>query len=289
MDLISKPMGWVLKYLCLLCGGNFAGAIVLFTILINLLMLPLTIKTQKSQAKQARLRPKLDAIKKKCGDDKQKYSQEMSELYSREGVSMSGGCLPMIIRMIFIYGVYAVVINPLVYIMGANASEVSALMSEQGLTRAVGLIQLIHNGTVPDITNGAIDEISFSFFGLNLADQPVFSWNIIGGFQAIWLVPLLSFVTSMFSSISSMIMQKKTNPDAPSMMGMMLIMPLFSLWIAFSVPGAVGFYWACSNLIASGIQVLVQIIYNPSRIIAGEQAKDIIKMAKAEQLKKQLE
>ncbi|MEG1887336.1 MAG: YidC/Oxa1 family membrane protein insertase, partial [Oscillospiraceae bacterium] len=93
MDIISVPMGWILKQLSHLCGGNFAIAVFIFTVLVNLVMLPLTIKSQKSTAKQAKLKPRLDAIKKKCGDDKMKYQQATQDLYSTEGISMSGGCL----------------------------------------------------------------------------------------------------------------------------------------------------------------------------------------------------
>ncbi|MEE1047347.1 MAG: YidC/Oxa1 family membrane protein insertase, partial [Clostridia bacterium] len=73
MSFISNIMGWVLAQLSELCAHNFAASVVLFTIIVNLLMLPLTIKTQKSTAKQAKLKPKLDALKKKYGNDKQKY------------------------------------------------------------------------------------------------------------------------------------------------------------------------------------------------------------------------
>ena len=76
--------------------------------------------------------------------------------------------------------------------------------------------------------------------------------------------------------------QKKTNPDAPRMAGMMLTMPILSLVIAFTVPGAVGLYWAASNVISGGLQLIMQIVYNPNRMIAMEQAKTIIKKNKAE-------
>ena len=126
MEFISKPMGWLLAQLSNILGDNFAASVFAFTILVNLLMLPLTIKTQKSTAKQAKLKPKLDALKKKYGNDKQKYSQAMSELYSKEGVSMSGGCLPMIIRLLVMMGVYYAVISPLTYVQQIDSSAISS-------------------------------------------------------------------------------------------------------------------------------------------------------------------
>ena len=74
-------MGYILNFLSGLVGNNFAAAVFLFTTLANLAMIPLTIKSQKSSVLLMRISPKLDEIKKRCGDDKQKYTQEMQVLY----------------------------------------------------------------------------------------------------------------------------------------------------------------------------------------------------------------
>ena len=86
----------------------------------------------------------------------------------------------------------------------------------------------------------------------------------------------------MLTSLISLKIQKKINPDAPSMSGMMLTMPFVSLFIGFSVSCAAGFYWACSSLIAGAIQSIIQIYYGPNKIIASEQSKDLIKRNKEE-------
>lgn len=280
MEILYKPLGMVLQWFSTLFGGNFAGAVFFFTLLINLIMLPLTIKSQKSSANQARIKPKLEALKKKCGDDKVKYNQEMQELYQRENVSTTGGCLPMIIRLVIMFGVYEVITSPLRYLAGVDASIISdalATVKDMGyaITRGdIQLVSLIETGAVElsGIDLSALHSVSFDLFGLDLTETPKFAFNIFSGaFQPIWLIPIASFVTSIVSSVISMAMQKKTNPDAPNMAGMMLTMPIMSLVIAFSVPGAVGFYWAVSNLISTGIQTVVQLFYSPAKIIAREQ------------------
>ncbi len=360
MNYISKAMGWILAELSRLVGYNFAASVLIFTIIVNLLMLPITIKTQKSTAKQAKLKPKLDALKKKYGNDKQKYSQAMSELYSKEGVSMSGGCLPMIIRLFVMLGVYSAVISPLTYVQqinkdaidsakvqtqlvrtvednriswdeallnakmadsavleraasyGSNDIEFFAKLSiveekwsndeaikkevdSKAITQEIDLVKYLtteneHYGTIKDVykeKGGNIDDldrIEFDLFGINLTDTPVFSWNF-SNFQVIWLIPFASFATAMITSIISMRLQKKTNPDAPNMATMMFIMPLFSLFIAFKVPGAVGFYWVCSNVVSSGLQFTTQALYGPNVVLAKDQANNIIKRAKTEREK----
>lgn len=294
MEILYKPLGMLLQWLSTLFSGNFAAAVFFFTLLINLVMLPLTIKSQKSTANQARIKPKLEALKKKCGDDKVKYNQEMQELYQRENVSAAGGCLPMIIRLAIMFGVYEVITSPLRYLAGVDASIISDALfaaKDAGLIATtvrneISLVTLIESGAIElaGVDLGALPNINFSLFGLNLTETPKFAFNIFSGaFKPIWLIPIASFITAILSSVISMAMQKKINPEAPNMAGMMLMMPIMSLVIAFSVPGAVGFYWAVSNLVSTGIQTLVQLFYSPAKIIAREQLNAVITKNKKEQ------
>ena len=223
------PLKWILEVFNSIFG-SYAISIIVFTILVNACLFPLNIKQQKTTAKQAVLKPKLDALKEKYGKDKMKYQTEMNALYQREGVNPAGGCLPLLIRMPILIGVYQVV---------RNASKLKTL--------------------------------NFNLWGINLAQTPKFSTDIIHGFQIIWLIPLLSFATAMISSLVTMSATKKTNPQAGSSMGMMmLMMPLMSLWIAFSVPGALGFYWACSNVVLTLVQLVINQYYSMDKINATE-------------------
>lgn len=273
-DVISVPMGFILKGFSYLVGNNFAAAVALFTVLVNLLMLPLTLKSQKSTVQQARIKPKLDALKEKYGDDKQRYSQEMQALYQREGVSMSGGCLPLIIRMLLMMGIYYAVINPLRYICGVDAGVIKAAMQEFELVREIELVPLVAAGKVSTIPAEIAEMIDFNLFGINLTDMPNFSLDFSKA-QPIWIIPFVSFAAQMLSTIVSMQIQKKNNPDAPNMAGMMLTMPLISLWIGFSFPGALGFYWAVSAIVGGAIQTVVSLKYGPDVLIAKEQTKEV--------------
>jgi YidC/Oxa1 family membrane protein insertase len=127
----------------------------------------------------------------------------------------------------------------------------------------------------PEILEAA-KSIDFNFFGISLTETPKFSFNIFGDFQKIWIMPLLAFAAQMLSSVFSMKMQKKLNPDAPNMAGMMLTMPLISLFIGFSLPGGVTFYWACSSLIGGFLQIAVQQYYGPARMLAKERSKELL-------------
>ncbi len=291
MSYIYRAMGWILEQLYSLLEqinmGNYALAIVLFTLLVNVIFLPLSIKQQKSTSKQAALRPRLEALKEKCGDDRQRYQTEMQALYQKENISMMGGCWTIFIRLPFLWGVWQAIRSPISYILGESALAKSAITVLAGIlgkdAKAVTELDVISNiGAIveKDASFASLQEsvqtLDFSLFGdfINLTEIPSFDF----GFQFItaswiWLIPLFSFATAMLSSIVSMRMQKKTNPQAASMGGMMLMMPLLSLWIAFTVPGAVGFYWACSNIANMLIQIFMQRLYGPYTMIAREEAK----------------
>ena len=289
-NILNIPLGWILRNISALFGGNFAAAVFVFTLLINLAMIPLSIKSQKSSVQQIRLKPKLDELKKKYGDDRNKYATETQRLYQEEGVSMSGGCLPMLIRLPIMMSIYYLICSPLTYLLNISSNAIAA--GKEQLT-ALGIkfsdynvelqiFEKVKSGefSIPEIAE-KIDNINFNFFGLNLTDKPVFSLDLSKA-EWIWVMPFLAFAAAMVSSIISLIISKKTNPDAPNMAGMLLTMPIMSLIIGFSVHGGVSFYWACSSLISGIIQAGVQTTYGPHRLIAKENAKAIVKTHKSE-------
>lgn len=323
-NFINKPLGWVLENIAGLFGGNFAAAVFIFTLLINLALIPLSIKSQKSSVQQTRIKPKLDALKEKCGDDKQKYSMEMQKLYQDEGVSMSGGCLPMILRLVLMMSIYTLILSPLTYMSGVektSINNVSTVITEkmtelkkedkskyeeytdrlnwkENGQNELGIVSIIRGeedvlkemlsdkeyakieDDLKEITvkdkESAID-YHFITEKIDLTQTPKFSFDIFNEAQLIWLMPIIAFAAQILSSLLSMRMQKKLNPEAPSMAGMMLTMPLISLFIGFSFPCGVTFYWACSSLIGGFIQLGVQNFYGPHKMLSRERSKELNK------------
>ncbi|MBQ3817104.1 MAG: YidC/Oxa1 family membrane protein insertase [Clostridia bacterium] len=293
-NIINKPLAYVLRWLAQLFGGNFAAAVFFFTLIINVVLIPLSIRSQKSSVQQTRIKPKLDDLKKRYGDNKQKYSEAMQQLYADEGVSMSGGCLPMILRLVIMMSVYWLLLQPVTYLMNIDVATIKATAETLGIATGKGgyeleLIKAVLNNAAkfPDLAE-KFKSIDFNFLGITLTDRPKFSFDIFNDFQKIWLMPIFAFAAQMFTSFLSMAAQKKTNPDAPNMMGMMLTMPLISLFIGFTFPGGVTFYWACSSLIGGFIQLGVQYFYGPHKMLSRERAKELSKQCdfEAGQLKK---
>lgn len=123
MSIIAIPFGWLMK-LCYFLVDNYAIALILFTFITKLLMFPLNIKQQKATAKTAKLNPKLQQLQKKYANNKEKYSEEVTKLYAEEGVSMSSGCLPLIVNMVLLFAMIEIIYAPLTYVTDVNSADV---------------------------------------------------------------------------------------------------------------------------------------------------------------------
>lgn len=292
MTFLNDFFGMIIRLFCNICGNNYALGIMLFTIIVNVIFLPLNIKQQKTMAKQARLKNKLDKLKEKYGNDQKRYQEEMSKLYSDTGASPFSGCLLMFIRLPIFVCIYTAIREILTYVYMADMSLIKDAAKVLGLTGKENGYQLT---ILNDLLSGDSKllaasskylklkgdfDFDFNFFGIDLLDTPNSTVSLI------WIIPILSFVTALLSSVFSMLNNKKTNPGAnsgPTMGCMMLMMPLFSLWITFTVPGAVGYYWFCSNIVSTIIMVAMQKFFFPAKVIAETEAKEARKRRALEQ------
>ncbi len=132
-DILGYLFGYLVQ-LFYLIFKNFGVAIIFFTIATRLLMFPLSIKQLKSTAAQQRLQPKLNELKNKYGNNKEAYNAAVQELYQKEGVSMSGGCLPMLIQFPLFFGMYAAIRQPLSYVMHLGKDVVAQLCQALGVS-----------------------------------------------------------------------------------------------------------------------------------------------------------
>ena len=180
MDYVSIPFGYVLRYI-LEFVGSYGLAIILFTILTKLLILPLAIKSKSAMIDVQRIQPKLRELQKKCGSDKQKYQQEMDKLYKAEGVNPAGSCLPTLITFPIMIGLYYVITRPLSYLMGLTPLQISQVAQRLGMdmSKIIGAHLNMIEINVANALQGSLSkvadisprifEIHFNFLGLNLA------------------------------------------------------------------------------------------------------------------------
>lgn len=280
-----------LLYGCYWLVNNFGVAIILFTLIVRIVMFPMNIKQQKSMAGNARLQAKQQELREKYGNDKQRYNEEISKLYSKEGVNPMGGCLTTLVPVFLMLGVFYAVAYPLTNTLHLDAATINKIMYVPGLSMSansayqqIEFIKHFHavsdtafiQGLFSPEQIGAIDSFaqSFNFLGLDLLATPKDF-----GFSVLLLIPGLCFVTSVGSQF--FMMRMKGNPmqqQQGCMKWMLLAMPLISVYFSYIVPAAVGFYWICSTVIGFLQSVIINKFYSPVVLTAKAEAQHVALM-----------
>ncbi len=283
-EIIGKPLGWIM-YWCYLLLKDYGFALILFTLVTKILLLPLSIKQQKSTARMQSFQPKLQKLQKMYANNKQKFQEEQMKLYSEEGVNPMGSCLPLLIQMPILFGLYDVVAKPLTHILrlGSQVKEATNIMLSnlssfeslknvaENLIQArpeTYIIKAVHDNPAMFSSLGTefiekVGDFQYTFLGLNMGDTPSFTSILI-------LIPIVSLLVNLVYTVFTQRQQKKTNPNGqPGGMGMNLvlyIMPLFSAFFAFTVPAGLGMYWIWSSVFMLLQSIVLYRIYTPEKM-----------------------
>ena len=288
-DIIQIPFGYLLSWLYQLTT-NYGLALIIFAIVLKLILLPATAKGKKSTMKMSRLSPKLQALQKKYAGDQQKLNEATQALYKEEGVSMGGGCLWSFVPLLILIPLYAVVRQPITYMLHESAevaAQIVAIIKEAApnlFGKNEFYDQLIAAPQIPNylealkdvaITNPATKEgLNFTFLGIDLGLVPTFNvfkwetwdWAHIG----LFLLPVLSAGGQVVSMLISQKMNNSLVTDEKGLQDketakksqanqtsktMLYMMPLMSLWIGFTVPGALSLYWFVQGLVSTVMDV----------------------------------
>ena len=272
---------------------NFGVSIIFFTLVIRFIIFPFSIKQQKSMANTARLQKKQKEIREKYANNRQKANEEMQKLYQKEGVSPTGGCLTSIVPMLIMLGIFYSVAYPLTNTLHINADTV---------TNATSFINALPGHTVSGASGFATYEqialvkilaeskslVGMLFSGADVAKIEMFinGFNFAGfilletpstyGFLSFYiLIPVLCFVSSVGAQLVTMMINKTGQNQQGCMKFMMIALPLFSAYISFSVPAAVGFYWICSSIFSLVQAIIMGKFYGPDIMIARNEAQHV--------------
>ena len=284
-DLVTVPFGWLLNQLYGLLG-NYGLAMILFAFLVQMILLPITMKSKKSMMKMSRLQPRIQEIQRKYADDKQKQNEAIQKLQQEEGASMGcGGCLWSLVPLLILIPLFTVIREPIRYLLGENPENIETILkiigeANEGLfNSARGYDQVIAaqyipqyaaqiRAAIPGIAESTLQGINFDFLGINLGDMPqfnVFKWAVWDWAHiGLFLVPVLS----AGSQVLQMLISQKTNNSvitdekgvqdketaeksqaAQQSKMMMWMMPLMSLWIGFTVPAGLSLYWFVGGVV----------------------------------------
>ena len=280
-------MEWIYRFI-----PNYGWALIVFTLLVNLVLLPLRIKQQKSTARMSAFQPKMQEIQKKYAKDKNRQQEELMKFQQEYGFSMTAGCMPMALNFLFIFGIIEVVYRPLQYILGVSQDVIAQMVEIANSTLGESLIAtdyrvqsaLINlvksNGEAFSSVLGDkladVQNFQMMFFGIDLGQTPLSSWPSIA-----IIIPILSVVTMIIVQVITMKMSGQEMSG--SMKALPWIMSIMFGYIAFTIPTGFSLYYTVSN-IASFIQSLIaKRIYDPEKVKAQVEAE--IEAKKKKQVK----
>ena len=286
-EVVSIPFGYIISFFYNI-SGNYILSLLLVTILVKLILLPFSVRQQKSMAKSQRLQPKIRRIREKYANNQQKMQEEMNALYQREGYSsMTGGCSNTIVMMIVMLGLSFVNYKTLSYVLRIptdTVNTITALAREYGeaanlkaaeltdfrieLTAITHWNEFDHTGISQDVI-AKIDEFikNFSLFGVSLSETP----NVHMGATLLWLIPILTGVLSLTMGLYTYLRQRKTNPEMaknPSMGCMTLMSPIMSVWFSFLFPASVGVYIIMSTFLSLVQMIILNHTHSPKKVLA---------------------
>ena len=265
MGAISSLFGYLLNALYTVFN-NYGIAIIVFSVILRIILIPITIKQQTSLKKSAKLQEEMKEIQRKYKNNPEKLNQETIDLYKREKLSPFAGCFSSIIQLVIILSVFWLVSQPLTYMKKIDVNiinEYKTQLQQEGNQSTYSEIAIINRF-------GAEDErvrLNMDFAGLDLSKVPSSNLND----WTVYIIPLLYVISSVVSiKITNSFAKKKKNdkkaitdgtdvnsqgePDELEAMeamnkNMMYMLPLMSVFIAFIAPLGLALYWFISNVL----------------------------------------
>lgn len=269
ISFFANIFGYVLNWLYQTIG-NYGLAIILFSIILKIIMLPISIKQQKTMKKSAKIQAKMAVIQDKYKNNPEKLNQETIELYKTEKMSPFSGCLSAIAQIVILFAMFYLVRSPLTYMKKVEPDVVNNYINE------VKQEENNKNTAYPEIAvikeKGTVDEnvnINMEFLGLDLSSVPtqaLSDWKV-------YVIPVLYVLTSFISMrmTNSMQMKKKKENEedskepsneldavAQANKSMSYVMPIMSVSIALIAPLGLALYWLVNNL----LMILERLILN---------------------------
>ncbi|MBQ8648027.1 MAG: YidC/Oxa1 family membrane protein insertase [Oscillospiraceae bacterium] len=277
--ILAGPLGIVMR-LIYNAVQNYGVAIILFTLLIRVVLLPLMLSQQKNTARMSVFQPMIQELQKKYAKDQQRLNDEMLKLQQEHNFNPTAGCAPMFLNLIIMFGVIEMIYRPLQYVLQISSDTLGAAVEVLGMQASdyrgqVQLINVLKDMDVsaaltqfPSLTAENIEAIQgfqMELFGINLAATPELAFN------SLLIFPILSAI-SMFV-MNAYTMKGSAQQMQGSMKYMPLMMNIMFVWISFTLPVGFSLYYTISNVLALATTVLAKKIYDPEKMKAEIQAE----------------
>ena len=272
--ILSGPLGYVMEWIYKLLP-SYGWDIILFTLLINIVKIPLQLSQQKSMAKMSAFQPMMQEIQTKYKDKPEKQQEEMLKLQQDYGYNPTAGCVPMLLNFLVMFGVIGVVYNPLQRIFHISAAALTSAgealtaagVNFTAITRDTTIIsQLVAGGNAELIKCFTTEQIAtitefsqhMTFLGIDLTRVPKI------GLSLDIVLPLLSVITMFLSTHISM--KASGQQMQGSMKLTMYMMPLMYLFFCFTYPQAFSLYYVISNIVMTVQTQVMRKVYDPEKM-----------------------
>ena len=259
---ICVPFAWLTRVFYSLTG-SYGLALILFTLVVKLVILPFQLKGKKSMLRMSRMQGKIKDIQTRYANNRQRQQEEMANLYAQEGVNPMSGCLWSFLPFPILIALYAIIRHPLRYLMGLSMDTITAVTdaaTKLGYTVAEGgqaaayeqiyLAKFVHQNW--ESFNGQFDgliNLDYNFLGMDLASQgsTLFKQITTGGWPVIGVLLLPVIATALQFLMTLISMKSSGNTAGAQGKMMMYLMPLMTLWMGYILPAALCVYWIANT------------------------------------------
>ncbi len=273
MFYLLSPFTWLLNFFYSVFE-NYGFSIICFAVVVKICLFPFSLKGKRGMIQMNMMSGRMQKLQKQYANNKEKYNEEVQRIYAEEGVNPMGGCLWSMLPLFVLLPLYAIIRQPLKYMMGLSEDEILAVADKLDWVAAYGsdfvdtgynqlyLASMITEDTLSAVASAVGDAanvfaMNFDFFGMNLAMVP--NWRIWENFtMANMGLVILVFISAATGFLFSMITMKTNKMTGASQNAqaestnktMMYTMPLMSLWIGFIMPAGLCVYWIANNLLS---------------------------------------
>ena len=285
-EFFANIFGYLLQFLYTLVN-NYGLAIILFTLIIKLLLLPLSIKQQKTMKKSSELQEKVKVMQFKYKNDPEKLNQEMMNLYKAENVSPFSGCLTSIVQMLLLLSIFYLVRSPLTFMEKIPQDNINTYIQQlkdegKAISNVYPEIDLIRETELlkeknPEDQFVEKTNVKMNFLGLDLSKIP--QQNMTD--YTVYIIPVLYILSSFVSIRITTAKQQKDKEDKKSKnidgntgkeikeennemdavmqtnKMMSWFVPIMSISIAFIAPLGLALYWLISNILMIAERLII--------------------------------
>ena len=274
-------LGYIMSF-CYSIFKNYGIAIILFTLISKVILLPISIWVQKNSIKMVKMQPDIYKIKINYFGDKDKIAEETTKLYKKEKYNALVSLIPLFIQILLLVGLVEVINKPLTYILNVPSEQVvtlkeTLLASDETIDKNSSSIELmvvkdIKKGNVEKyntISNDTLDKINNLDLKFLKFDM---SWIAEKEMGVSVLVPIIAALSALIMCVAqnkmNVLQQEQSNFNK---WGMVILSVALSLYLGFFVPAGVALYWTFSNLFAILLQWFLNIMINPKKYVNYEE------------------